>query len=66
MYKALYSKECDIIVGYSNLFDQHILKQECNPDCNLVWEGREVLSFYQSFATKLDPGIKCFSPTNKC
>jgi hypothetical protein len=61
MYLALKNKECEIIVSYSNLFEQYELKLEYNPNCNLVWEGRQVHELYQSFATKVDPGIKCSS-----
>jgi ABC-type amino acid transport substrate-binding protein len=61
MYDALNSKECDIMVGYSNLFELYELKQEYNPSCSFVREGQKVLELYQSFATKLDGCNKCSS-----
>jgi hypothetical protein len=64
MYLALNSKKCDIMVTYSNLFELYELKKEYNPNCTLVWEGREVLVLSQGFATKFDPYIKCSSLVN--
>jgi hypothetical protein len=61
MYDALNNEECDIMVGYSNLYELYELKQEYNPSCSLVQEGQKVLELYQSFATKLDACKKCSS-----
>jgi len=64
MYRALNNKECDLLVGTQNKFDELKLQDEYNPYCYLKWEGREVMSINEAFATAIDPG-KCTSIVNE-
>jgi len=59
MYTSLINGECDLLLDEEQTFHIYKSKMEFNPDCYLTWQGREVINFEQSFATKMDPGEKC-------
>jgi len=63
-YTALNKKECELLVTTKRRFDQLKLQAEYNPYCYLKWEGREITTFNEAFATTIDPD-KCTSIVNE-
>lgn len=59
MYTALNDGECDVVLGGRKDYDIYNLKDEFNPDCQLTWQGHQVLDVDAAFATIIDPGNKC-------
>jgi len=59
MYTALNDGECEVVLGGRKDYDIYNLKDEFNPDCQLTWQGHQVLDVDAAFATIIDPGNKC-------
>merc|ERR1711865_671842 len=47
------------VLGGRKDYDIYNLKDEFNPDCQLTWQGHQVLDVDAAFATIIDPGNKC-------
>jgi hypothetical protein len=59
MYTALNDGECDVVLGRRVDYDVYKLKDDFNPDCQLTWQGHQVMDTDAAFATIIDPGNKC-------
>ena len=65
LYDSLNAGECEIMLAYKQEFETSLHQKEDNPTCTLEWEGRQVKSLKDGFATKLDPGVKCTDLVNE-
>ena len=63
-YTALNNEKCELLITTQRTFDELKLQVEYNPYCYLKWEGREITTIHEAFATTIDPD-KCTSIVNE-
>jgi len=58
-YNALNEGKCELLVAYQQALQSKSIQEKYNPNCLLEQQGRTIQTLQSSFATKIDPAIKC-------
>ncbi|CAB9526017.1 unknown protein [Seminavis robusta] len=61
MYQALRQGQCGLAVTSMDTWLTYFSNEDYNPDCDLEWVGRQLLTIKSGFAVKADSGDLCSS-----